>query len=152
MAKFKQNATNNQTSPLLGINGDLKLTLPNKNPFSVNSQRDLGLMVPSKLKWNKNCKRRATEAIGASFQIIRGLKNQCSTFTKLNAYTRYVVPIVTYASQAWFLSKKKLRMVQKRATKWILWSSKSYTEKMMGLKLLPFSLYIKTHDIFNSHT
>ena len=131
--------------------GDLKLTLLNKNPSSVNSQRDLGLMVSSKLKWNKNCKRRATEAIGASFQIIRGLKNQCSTFTKLNAYTRYVVPIVT--SQAWFLSKaKKNRMVQKRATKWILWSSKIYTEKMMGLKLLPFRLYIKTHDMFNSHS
>ena len=46
-----------------------------------------------------------------------------SVTTRLNANTGYVVPIVTYASQAWTPSRsnmEQLERVQKLATKWIL--------------------------------
>ena len=141
---------NIKKSTLLGIKGDLKASLLNKNLSSVNSQRDLGLIVSNKLTWNKNCSRRTSKAISALFQIKRSLTMKSSGTTRLNAYTGYVVPIVTYASQAWTPSRSKmeqLERVQKLATKWILGTSKTYTERLKDLNLLPLNLYMEMHDI-----
>ena len=54
-----------------------------------------------------------------------------SVTTKLNAYTGYVVLIVTYASQAWTPSRsnmEQLERVQKLATKWILGTSVTFDQ------------------------
>ena len=120
---------NIKKSTLLGIKGDLKASLLNKNLSSVNSQRDLGLglIVSNKLTWNENCSRRTSKAISALLQIKRSLTMKSSVTTMLNAYTGYVVPIVTYASQAWTPSRsnmEQLERVQKLATKWILGQAK----------------------------
>ena len=147
--KTKCNPTSKKTT-LLGIKGDLKASLENKNLSSVNSQRDLGLIVSNKLTWNENCSRRTSKAISALFQIKRSLTMKSSVTTRLNAYTVFVVPIVTYASQAWTPSRsnmEQLERVQKLATKWILGTSKTYTERLKDLNLLPLNLYMKMHDI-----
>ena len=141
---------NIKKSTLLGIKGDLKASLLNKNLSSVNSQRDLGLIVSNKLTWNENCSRRTSKAISALFQIKRNLTMKSSVTTRLNAYTGYVVPIVTYASQAWTPSRsnmEQLERFQKLATKWILETSKTYTERLKDLNLLPLNLYMELHDI-----
>ena len=147
--KTKCNPTSKK-STLLGIKGDLKASLLNKNLSSVNSQRDLGLIVSNKLTWNENCSRRTSKAISALLQIKRSLTMKSSVTTRLNAYTGYVVPIVTYASQAWTPSRsnmEKLERVQKLATKWILGTSKTYTERLKDLNLLPLNLCMEMHDI-----
>ena len=140
---------NVKKSRLLGIKGDFKASLLKKNLSSVNSQRDLGLIVSNKLTWNENCSR-TSKAISALFQIKRSLTMKSSVTTRLNAYTGYVVPIVTYASQAWTPSRsnmEQLERVQKLATKWILRTSKTYTERLKDLNLLPLNLYMEMHDI-----
>ena len=100
---------NIKKSTLLGIKGDLKASLLNKNLSSVNSQRDLGLIVSNKLTWNENSSRRTSKAISALFQVKRSLTMKSSVTTRLNAYTGYVLPIVTYASQAWTPSRCDIR-------------------------------------------
>ena len=66
------------------------------------------------------------------------------------AYTGYV-PIVTYATQAWFANKtemKEIERVQKKDTIWTLNNWELNYEKRLGkLNLLPLSLYIELHDI-----
>ena len=76
---------------------------------------------------------------------IASLKN------KLNAYTGYVVPILSYCSQAWLPNRqqmKKIEKLQKRATSWILSRRNcTYKETLIALKLLPLSMYVELHDL-----
>ena len=96
-----------------------KLSLKNKNLLNLNEQKDLGNTLKPKLNWKPNVEKRCSKALKAfSF-----LKTNTSTSTKLSAnliaYAGYVVPIVTYATQAWFANKtetKEIERVQKKAT------------------------------------
>ena len=76
-------------------------------------------MISNNLSWNENRNRRA---LGAFFQIKRSLSQKCGFITKLNAYTGYVEPILTLASQRLPNKTKSatLEKVQKLATRWIL--------------------------------
>ena len=68
----------------------------------------------------------------------------------LNAYTRYVVPIVVYGASVTHYSKSNLRAiekVQRMATKWMLNSHISYKCRLQKLGKLPLSLYIEMHDL-----
>ena len=97
-----------------------------KPPSVVDNQKDLGLILSNKLNWNENCSRRITNAIKAFYQIKRSLTEKCTTQSKLNAYTGYVVRIVTHAWHAWYPNKtnmEQLERVQKLATKLILGTS-----------------------------
>ena len=141
---------NIKKSTILSIKGNLRANMMSKTLSTVDTQKDLGLMVSSNLNWNENCSRRASKAIKAFYQIKRSLTNKCTIQTKLNAYTGYVVQIATNASQAWYPSRNnmdQLERVQKLATKWILCTNSHYKDRLAKLKLLPLSLYIEMHDI-----
>ena len=141
---------NIKKSTILNLLGEQSATLMKKSLPNVQIQRDLGVMISNNLSWNENSNRRATKAMGAFFQIKRSLSQKCAIITKLNAYTGYVVPILTFASQTWLPNKTNfatVEKVQKLATRWILGPEKSYCERMKELKLLPLSLYMEMHDI-----
>ena len=100
--------------------------------------------------WNGNSNRRATKAKGAFFQIKTNLSQKCAIITKLNAYTNYVAPISTFASQTWLPNKNEFcntRESSKIGNLLDLGSIKNYFEKMQELKLLHFSLFMEMHDI-----
>ena len=59
---------------LLNIRGQPNSTLMNKSLFTVQTQRDLGVIISNNLSWNKNSNRRATKAMGAFFPIRRSQK------------------------------------------------------------------------------
>ena len=70
--------------------------------------------------------------MGAFFQIKRSLSQKCAIISKLNTYTGYVVPILTFASQTWLPNKTNsatLEKVQKLATRWILGTEKKLFRK-----------------------
>ena len=141
---------NIKKSTILSIKGNLRANMMSKTLSTVDTQKDLGLMVSSNLNWNENCSRRASKAIKAFYQIKRSLTNKCTIQTKLNAYTGYVLQVATNASQAWYPSRNnmdQLERVQKLATKWILCTNSHYKDRLAKLKLLPLSLYIEMHDI-----
>ena len=83
--------------------------------------------------------------MNALYQLKRNLRSQKSHWTtRLNAYTGYVVPILTYASQAWMPNKtnmEQLESIQKKAAMWILSSNIEYKERLCTFRLLPLSLH-----------
>ena len=100
-------------------------------------------MVSCILTWNFNCHQRSAKATSDLFQIKRNRAVKCSVETK-DAYTDYIVPIVTYASQAWCPNRQNLREIehiQKVATKWILATNAAYTDRLLELNLFPLSLH-----------
>ena len=87
-----------------------------------------------------------------SVQLLR-ISTSASTkpSAKINAYAGCVVPIVTYATQAWFANKtetKEIERVEKKATSLILnnWEL-NYKKRLGKLNLLPLSIYIELDDL-----
>ena len=102
------------------------------------------------LGWNENCSRRSANALKALFKIRRNVTKKCNIQNKIHAYTGYVIPMLTYASQAYHPSigsLKKLEKVQKQATAWFYGYDISYKCRLIKSKLLPVSLYIELHDV-----
>ena len=78
----------------------------------------------------------------------RNISDLSSKITKLNAYVGYVLPILTYASQAGMpnkTNKQELERIQKFATNWILGSTEPYKTRLTNLILLPLCMYIELH-------
>ena len=107
-------------------------------------------MAP-KLNWKPNVKKRCSKALKAFYFLKRNTPTSTKLSAKLNLYARYVVPIVTYATHAWFANKtetKDIERVQKKANSWILnnWEL-NYKKRLGKLNVLPLSLYIELHDL-----
>ena len=136
---------------LLSLKSEQKASLKNQELGEVDSQRDLGLIVSKKLNWKSNCNHRLSKATKAFYQIKRSMTDSASIKNKLNAYTGYVLPILSYCSQAWLPNRQqmeKIEKLQKRATSWILSGRNcTYKEKLIALKLLPLSVYVEMHDL-----
>ena len=136
---------------LLSLKSEQKASLKNQELGEVHSQRDLGLIVSKNLNWNSNCNHRLSKATKAFYQIKRSMTDSASLKNKLNAYTGYVVPILSYCSQAWLPNRQqieKIEKLQKRATSWILSGRNcTYKEKLIALKLFPLSLYVEMHNL-----
>ena len=140
----------NLKSHVVNIKGITRSAIHDTPLTRTSPQKDLGIIVQDNLTWNENWHFRATNAIGALFQIKRNISDLSSRITKLAAYVGYVVPIATYASQAWMPIKTKmpeLEKVQTIATKWILGSTEPYKTRLTKLKLLTLCMYIESHDL-----
>ena len=141
---------NEKKCSLLVIKGDMSAQLNNVSIIQPSVQRDLGLFVENGLGWNENCSRRSANALKALFKIRRNVTKKCNIQNKIHAYTGYVMPMLTYASQAYHPSigsLKKLEKVQKYATAWFYGYDISYKCRLIKSKLLPVSLYIELHDV-----
>ena len=47
------------------------------------------------------------------FKLRRNISQKGEQKSELNAYLSYVVPIVTYCSQAWFPNKSQMKEIEK---------------------------------------
>ena len=142
--------TNTSKCKLLNLRGNLSTKLNGTELHPTNVQKDLGLVITPNLTWNENCKMRAQKATRAFFQLKRNISATCSWVNKLHSYTGYIVPIITYCSQAWSPSRANLvsfERVQVMATKWILNCNLDYKGKLVKLKLLPLCLYVEMHNL-----
>ena len=141
---------NTSKCKLLNLRGNLSTKLNDTELHPTNVQNDLGLLITPNLTWNENCKMRAQKATRAFFQLKPNISATCSWVNKLHLYTGYIVPIITYCSQAWSPSRANLvsfERVQVMATKWILNCNLDYKERQVKLKLLPLCLYVEMHDL-----
>ena len=141
---------NTSKCKLLNIKGTLTAAIDNLEIEPTNLQRDLGLWITSNLTWNDNCTTRTKKGLSALFQLKRNLSTNSTRNSKLNSYVGYVVPVLTYCSQAWQPNKSnlaKFERVQEIATKWILNASFEYKDRLLQLKLLPLSLYVEMHNL-----
>ena len=124
--------------------------LSNENIALLETQKDLGLVITKSLTWHNNYQQRTNKALKALFSLKRNLSSNCSINVKINAFTGYVMPILTYCSQSWLPNNSCLRdteRVQKIATKWFYGSHIEYRERLPKCNLLPVSMYYELHDI-----
>ena len=85
----------------------------NERLKTVTSQKNLGVIVSNNLSWSENCIRRTLKGWRCLYFVIRNTSKSASLETKLNVYARYVVPVLTYASQVWCPSKTEMRKIEK---------------------------------------
>ena len=128
-----------------------KLCLNNRTLLYQSEQKDLDSTMAPKLIWKHNVEKRCSKALKAFYFLKRNTSTSTKQSAKHNAYAGYVVPIVTYATQACSANKtetKEIERVQKKATSWILNNWDLNYKKWLGkLNLLPLSLYIELHDL-----
>ena len=131
---------------LLNVRGNLTTSMCGQE-----TQKDRVLIITSNISWQGNCNHRVQKATSAFFQIKRDMSAISSTSTKMNCYTGYIVPILTYCSQAWLPNCTNMYIIEKvqiMSTKWILGISlQSYKERLISLKLLPLCHYVELHDL-----
>ena len=116
---------------------------------SVDSERDLGLVVTRELDWTSQCEKiysRANQRLGLT-------RRTCHFLTKSNRrrvlYLAMVRSQFEHCSQIWRPTTRtlldKLERLQRRAVKWILfeehthYTHRSYILKCKNLKIMPLS-------------
>ena len=116
----------------------------------VKFQKDLGVLIWNNLSWKKNCNLRRTKPLKLLWFLKRNISFKTTTKAKLNAYTGYVVPVISYAYEVWYPTKTDLsniKRIQKNATQWILNNTIPYKERLKELNLLPLSMYFELHRL-----
>ena len=88
-----------------------KLSLNNKTLLYQSEQKDLGITMAPKLNWKPNVGKRCSKALKVFYFLKRNTSTSRKLSAKLNAYAGYVVPIVTYATQAWFANKMETKEI-----------------------------------------
>ena len=116
------------------------------------TQRNIGLEVNRSLSWDDNCLTRTRKALRALSSLKRNLSTNSILVVKVNAYTGYVLPILAYCSQAWYLNItafKDSEKLKKIAVRWIFISSTGddFKNELRKLKLLPLSMSFEVHDL-----
>ena len=106
-------------------------------------------MAP-KLNWKPNDEKCGSKALKAFYFLKRNTSASTKLNAKLNVYAVYVVPIVTYATEAWFANKTgrrrlsafewKLRVGSLTTGNWI-------TRRCLENSIYFLSLFIELHDI-----
>ena len=125
-------------------------TIKNETVNISSHQKDLGIQVCDNLTWHQNASTRASKTLKALWYLRRNLHHRTLPQVKLNAYTGYIVPIISYACQVWYPSKCDLVLIeriQKSSTKRIIGSSLTYKERLIKLKILPLSFYFELHSL-----
>ena len=80
----------------------------------------------------------------------RNVYTKLRVSAKLNLYKSTVVAVISYASPCWYASRadmRKLELLQRRATKWILPTISDYKERLVYLEVLPIPFYLQTLDV-----
>ena len=129
----------------------LNIKIADFNISSNDSEKYLGIIITERLSWTEHIRERCLKANRAFFMIMRSCANELPLESKLKAMQTMVIPILTYASQVYYLTKtdmKLLESVQRRCTRWIAGSSMGFKERLIKLNLLPITLYIQMHDLF----
>ena len=116
-------------------------------PFNV--RKDLSVLISNELSWKENCNLCRNKSLKSLWFLKRYISFKSTTKAKLNAYTGYVVPVISYACEVWYPTKTDLsniERIQKKATQWIL-NTIPYKEKLKELNLLPLSMYFELHSL-----
>ena len=113
------------------------------------TQSDLGLMLSCDLKWNLHINKVCCKAIRIFHMIKRSVSN-LGQKAKMDLYKSMIVPILTYASPCYGLSKyiiTELENVQRRIVKWIIPHMDSYKDRLIEISLLPLPMYIQINNL-----
>ena len=127
------------------------LILYNEELKTVSSEKDLGIIISTSLKWSEHI----TCICGKSNRVLSMLKRNSARRLhwrqRLNMYKSMVLPILSYGFCVWSLSKadmKSLEQVQRRASDWILgYPELNHKQRLFALNILPLSMYFQISDL-----
>ena len=94
----------------------------------MNSHQDLGLKVSSNLLWSEGLAGHTDPWIS-----LKGTSQPSWVSAQLNLYKSTVVAIISYSSPCWYASRgemRKLELLQRRLTKWILPTVRDYKKRL----------------------
>ena len=79
----------------------------------VKVQKDLGVLISNDLSWKENCNRRPTKSLKSLWFLKRNVSFKSTTKATLNAYTGYVVPVISHACEFWYPTKTDLSDIER---------------------------------------
>ena len=126
-----------------------RLLFGNESIKTEETQSDWGLMLSCDLKWNLHINKVCCKAFRVFHMIKRSVSN-LGQKAKLDLYKSMIVPILTYASPCYGLSKyiiTELENVQRRIVKWIIPHMDSYKDRLIEISLLPLPMYIQINNL-----
>ena len=74
----------------------------------VKVQKDLGVLISNDLSWKENFNLRRTKSLKSFWFLKCNVSFKSTTKAKLNAYTGYVVSVISYACEVWYPTKTDL--------------------------------------------
>jgi hypothetical protein len=126
------------------------LLLNDQNIAHTDSCTDLGLLTCSNLKWTLHISEKCKKAT-AVLHMLRRSSPRLPAASKLCLYKSMMLPVISYASSAWFPNignKRKLESVQRAACRWILTDYEApYTTLLQRLNMLPLCFYLEISDL-----
>ena len=123
----------------------------------VPSEKDLGIIVQSKLLWNEHCIMLIKQANQRLGLLRRTLYFTNNVQKRRVFYISLVRSIFEHGSSVWkpcgISLEAKMEKIQKRAVKWILgeqfshYSQTDYNNKLKQLDLMPLNMEMKFTDL-----
>lgn len=108
------------------------------------------MVVSQTLTWTEHIGLRLEKAYKVFHQIRRNCSASIGVRSKLDIYKSTVLSVISNASCCWNPNRgdmKRLELLQKRVTKWILPSATDYKSRLVNLELLPIPMYLQMLDI-----
>ena len=104
---------NSKKCNILNIKGECNILLFNSQLQTTNVHRDLGVQVTGSLSWSPNCESSVQSSLRSFYQIKQNVSSKTSLKSKIDLYCGYIVPIVTYASHAWYANKSEMQQLER---------------------------------------
>ena len=116
------------------------------NLMNVNSQRDLGVVVTSNLKWDNHIDIRISKARKFFFLLKNTIPWSTPSKTKYNLYRSMVLSVLLYGAvicSPSISSLKKMESFQKLCFRWIFGKKLNYERTLKTNNLLPIAYHIE---------
>ena len=126
--------------------------IDNKPIATVNSTKDLGIIITQNLTWESHYKLISGKSYKILGLIRRSFSGNGPVETRKKLYISLVRLQILYCSQVWrphlIKNINMLERIQRRATKWILNDyQSSYRSRLVNLHLLPLMYVYEMNDI-----
>ena len=104
--------------------------------------KDLGVYFNEKLKWSQHISKKLSTCYGLFQDLKRQLPDKLDMRTKLRVYKQFLMPVLFYASEAWFPSSNdisRMERFQNHVSKWIV-TERDYPSRLLKTELLPIKM------------
>ena len=116
---------------------------------SVDSIKDLGIIISNNISWDNHIQNKLVAARKAYQFLKRTVPFTVSSATKLMYYRLCVQSILLYGSQVWYPSliyRRKLENFNKECLSWVT-GLQNYSEQLTTTKTLPISYILVLYDM-----
>ena len=115
--------------------------------------RDLGIWITNNLSFHDHLTIKLKKANSVFWMIRRNIPNNLDWKSRLCLYKSMILPIITFGSMCWVLSRSDCRLIeafQKRVTKWIFsYGVADYFTRMSAANLLPVPMFLQLLDLLH---